>query len=121
MKSDRLVINYEAFWFYILFISNQEEENVIYHLLETYLVAQTVKNPPANAGDVGSIPGSRRSPSEENDYPLQNSYLENSMDRGARWVAVHVLQIVWHDWATDMETSKDSILKLLFVQTTVWP
>ena len=42
-----------------------------------------VKNPPANAGDAGSIPGSRRSPREENGNPLQYSCLKNSMDRGA--------------------------------------
>ena len=40
----------------------------------------------ANAGDTGSIPGSRRSPGEENGNPLQYSCLENSMDRGA-WQA----------------------------------
>ena len=42
-----------------------------------------VKNPPANAGDSGSISGSRRSPGEGNGNPLQYSYLGNSMDRGA--------------------------------------
>ena len=35
-----------------------------------------------NAGDLGSIPGSERSPGEGNGYPLQYSCLENSMDRG---------------------------------------
>ena len=45
-----------------------------------------VKNPPANAGDVrdvGSIPGSGRSPGGEHSNPLQYSCLENPMDRGA--------------------------------------
>ena len=41
-----------------------------------------VKNPPANAGDVGCIPGSRRFPVEGNGYPLQYSCLGNPMDRG---------------------------------------
>ena len=36
-----------------------------------------VKNPPANAGDVGLIPGSGRSPGERNGNPLQYSCLEN--------------------------------------------
>ena len=36
-----------------------------------------------NAGDLGSIPGVGRSPGEGNGYPLQYSYLENPMDRGA--------------------------------------
>ena len=36
-----------------------------------------------NAGDPGSIPGLGRSPGEGNGTPLQYSYLENPMDRGA--------------------------------------
>ena len=43
-------------------------------------MAQLVKNPPANVGYLGSIPGLGRSPGEENSYPLQYSGLENSMD-----------------------------------------
>ena len=42
-----------------------------------------------NAEDLGSIPGSGRSPGEENGNPLQYSCLENSMDRGALWITVH--------------------------------
>ena len=45
-----------------------------------------VKNPPANAGgtrDLGSVPGSGRSPGLGNDNLLQSSCLENSLDRGA--------------------------------------
>ena len=42
-----------------------------------------VKNPPANAGDMGSIPGSGRSPGEGNGNPLQYSCLENPVDREA--------------------------------------
>ena len=41
-----------------------------------------VKNPPANAGDPGSIPGSGRSPEEGNGNPPQCSCLEDPMDRG---------------------------------------
>ena len=48
-----------------------------------------VKNLPANAGDAGSIPGSRRSPGEGNDTPFQYSCLENPMDRGAGQAIVH--------------------------------
>ena len=40
-------------------------------------------------GDLGSIPGSGRSPGEGNDNPLQYSCLENYMDRGAWWATVH--------------------------------
>ena len=42
-----------------------------------------VKDLPANAGDLGSIPGSGRSPGKGNGNPLQYSCLENLMDRGA--------------------------------------
>ena len=42
-----------------------------------------IKNPPASAGALGSIPVSGRSPGEGNGYPLQYSCLENPMDRGA--------------------------------------
>ena len=53
-----------------------------------------VKNPPASAGDardVGSIPGSGRSPGGGNGNPLEYSYLENSMDRGAWRATVHMV------------------------------
>ena len=40
------------------------------------------KESACNAGDVGSIPGSGRSPGEGNGNPLQYSCLENAMDRG---------------------------------------
>ena len=42
-----------------------------------------VKNPPANAGDVGLIPGLGRSPGGGNGNPLQYSWLKNHTDRGA--------------------------------------
>ena len=48
-----------------------------------------VKNPPANAGDADSIPGSGRSPEGGNGYSLQYSCLENPMDRGAWRAIVH--------------------------------
>ena len=48
-----------------------------------------VKNPPANAGAMCSIPGSGRSPGEGNGTPLQYSCLENPMDRGAWWAIVY--------------------------------
>ena len=45
-----------------------------------------VKASACNTGDLGSIPGSGRSPGEGNSNPLQYSYMENPMDRGA-WQA----------------------------------
>ena len=59
-----------------------------------------VKNPPANVGDVGSIPGLRKSPGEGNFNPLQYSYLGNPMDRGAWWATVYGVARVRHDLAT---------------------
>ena len=58
-------------------------------------LAPVVKSLPANAGDtrdardVGSIPGSGRSPGGGHGTPLQYSCLENPMDRGAWWATVH--------------------------------
>ena len=42
-----------------------------------------------NAGDLGSIPGSRRSPGEGNGNPLQYSCLKNPVDRGTWWITTH--------------------------------
>ena len=63
-----------------------------------------VKNLPVHAGDsgdMGLIPGSGRSPGVGNGNPLQYSYLENSVDRGAWWAAVHEVAKRWtslSDW-----------------------
>ena len=59
-----------------------------------------VKNPPANAGDVGSIHWSGRSLGEGNGSPLQYSFLENSMERRAWWAAVHAVLKSW-TWLSD--------------------
>ena len=48
-----------------------------------------VKNPPAMQETLGLIPESGRSLEEGNGNPLQYSCLENLMDRGAWWAAVH--------------------------------
>ena len=48
-----------------------------------------VRNLPASAGDVGSIPGLGRSPGEGNSNPLQYSCLGNPTDRGAWQATVH--------------------------------
>ena len=49
------------------------------------------KESACNAGDLGLIPGSGRSPSEGNGNPLQYSCLEDTMDGGAWWAKVHVV------------------------------
>ena len=53
------------------------------------LVAQLVKKSACNVGDLGLIPGLGRSPGGGHGNPLQSSSLENPMDRGAWWTAVH--------------------------------
>ena len=64
-------------------------------------VVLMVKNPPANAGDTGLIPGSGRSPGEGKDNPLQYSCLENSTGRGAWRAAIYGAAKSWtqlSDW-----------------------
>ena len=58
------------------------------------------KESACNAGDLGSIPGSGKSPGEGNDNPHQYSSLENPMDRGAWQATVHWVTRVRHDLAT---------------------
>ena len=48
-----------------------------------------IENPPANAGDAGSIPESGTFPEEVNGNPLQYSCLETCMDKGAWQATVH--------------------------------
>ena len=57
-----------------------------------------VKNLPANEGDtreVGSMPGSGKSPGRGHGSPLQYSCLENPMDRGIWWATVHEVPKSW--------------------------
>ena len=65
-----------------------------YSVYYRFLRWLSVKNPPANAGDLrnsGSIPGLGRSLGVGKGNPLQYSCLENPMDRGAWWATVHVV------------------------------
>ena len=48
-----------------------------------------IKNPPANTGATGSVPGSGRFSGEGNDYPVQYSCLGNPMHRGAWGTTTH--------------------------------
>ena len=54
-----------------------------------FLGGSVVKNPPANAGDVGLIPGLGRPLGKGNGNPPQYSCLGNPMDRGAWQATVH--------------------------------
>ena len=67
-----------------------------------------VKHPPANAGDVDSIPGSGRSPGAGHSNPLQYSCLENPTDRGAWTATVHEV------------TKSQTLLKQLGTHTHGW-
>ena len=58
------------------------------------------KESACNAGDLGLIPGSGRSPEEGNGNPLQYSCLENPMDREAWRATVHGVTRVGHNLAT---------------------
>ena len=62
-----------------------------------------VKNLPANAENVGSIPGSGRSAGEGIGNTLQYSCLENPMDRGAWCATVHGITKVRHNLATQQQ------------------
>ena len=62
------------------------------------MVALVVKNPPANARDIrdtASIPGLGRSIGGGNGNPLQYSYQENPMDRGAWRAIIHGIAKSW--------------------------
>ena len=63
------------------------------------------KESACHAGDPCSIPGSGRSPGEENGNPLQYSCLENPMDRGAWRPTVHGVARVGRDLVTETETT----------------
>ena len=58
-------------------------------IMDIFPSGSVVKNPPANTGDLGSIPGSRKYPGEGNGNPPQYSCLEDPMDRGACQATVH--------------------------------
>ena len=78
---------------------NLKDERIL-NLNIISLMAQLVKNPPANAGDIRDmslIPGSGRSPGEGNGNPFQYSRLENPMDRGAWWATVNGVTKIRHN------------------------
>ena len=85
--------NDEEMWIYMQenIISWQESKNSISSLSELngFSHDSDRRESICNAGDPGSIPGSERSPEEENGYTLQDSCLENPMDSGAWWATVY--------------------------------
>ena len=74
----------------------EKKINLIQMQEGTSLVAQSVgKESACSAGNPGSIPGLGRSPGEGNGNPLEYPCLENLMDRGAWWAAVHGVPKNW--------------------------
>ena len=63
--------------------------DLIWSFLKGFPGGSDGKESTCNARDLGLVPGSGKSPGEGNGHPLQYSYLENSMGRGAWQVAVH--------------------------------
>ena len=61
------------------------------------------KESACNVGDLGLVPGSRRCPGEGNDYSLQYSCLENSMDRGT-WKPIQSIGLQKESNTTEQQT-----------------
>ena len=70
------------------------------YILREFPNSSVGKETVCSAGDLGSIPGSGRSPGKGNGNPLQYSCLENPMDRGAWQATVHGVARVGHNLAT---------------------
>ena len=68
-----------------------------------------VKNLPAHAGDVGSIPGLGRTPGEGSGNPLQYFCLGNPMDKGAWWTTVCEVTKSWIRLSDQTTTTVHSI------------
>ena len=69
-------------------------------------MALKIENLPANAGDMGWIPGLGRSPGEGRGNPLQYSCLENPRNRGGWWATVHGV--------SESDTMSDLVSVLIF-------
>ena len=74
-----------------------------------------VKNPPANAGDMGSVSGLGGFPGEINGNPLQYSHMGNPMGRGAWQATVHGVSRVGHNLA-----SKQQLLTVMRCVPALW-
>ena len=78
------------------FSERNVKKQISFMIIMSFSGGSVVKSSLANAGDLGSIPGSRRSPGEGNGNPLQYSCLGSPMDRGAWWATVHRVTRVGH-------------------------
>ena len=77
-----------------------DQENGIYMYSMGFPRSSVSKESACNAGDLGSVPGSGRSPGEGSGNPLQYFCLENPMDRGAWQATVHEVTRVRHNLVT---------------------
>ena len=90
----------------VLSSRNQTQEYILCNCLykKSFPGGSDGKESACNAEDLGLSPGSGRSPGEGNGFPLQCSFLENAMDRGAWWATV--LGVTKRlDWVTNTFTS----------------
>ena len=83
---------------------NNPREVILYYS-QSFPCSSADKESVCNAGDMGSIPGSRRSPGKGNGSLFQYSCLENPMDRGAWQATVHGFARVGHDLETKPPSS----------------
>ena len=90
-------------------ITKQNQKMALYSVVPSkqmgFPAGSVVKNPPANAGELSSIPWSGRSPGEGNGNPLQYSYLGNPTDQGAWQATVHgaVKELDTTEWLNNTE------------------
>ena len=68
-------------------------KSTVYNVYHTSPGSSDGKASAYNVGDLGSIPGSGRSPGEGNSNPLQYSCLENPMDGEAWWATYSVFTV----------------------------
>ena len=80
-------------------------------------VVLVAKNPPANAGDVGSIPGPGRSPGGGHGNPLQYCSLENRMDKGAHRAPAYRVAKSWTRLKQlGMHAARENIQEIEFIK-----
>ena len=85
-------MQFNAFHVNLYFRSAFRGAQILKHIIKASVLLWWLsgKNSLANAGDMGSVPGLRRSPAGEgNGKPLQYSRLRNPTDRGVWWSTVH--------------------------------
>ena len=77
-----------------MIVSGEQQRDSAIHILVSILTqsfpgGSVVKNPPANAGDLGLIPGSGRVPGEGSSHSSKYSCLESPIHKGAQRTAIH--------------------------------